>query len=358
MKTRIKILALFILITSGIMMRPESARADHFSISFQVFYNELTPYGTWIYHPEFGYAWVPDVPVGFFPYATDGHWIYTYSGWTWVSDYSWGWAPFHYGRWHFDDYWGAMWIPGYEWAPAWVIWRSSGDYCGWAPMGPGITIEIAFGRNYFVPYRHWRFVKYHDFGRPDMYRHYVHYEQNITIINHTTIINNIYEDHHGGGRYIAGPQRQEVEHRTGRNIHPVTIKERSTPGQRVSANEVEVYKPKVERSAQSGKAPASTYAKKWETMEKERPVKYNPGAQASRYEPTKPPVSSKQPVKAEPVKKDYGNHPQVKAEPVKKPVSPAKTQPAKPVTKADNHSGGKTEAMKSPAKTQPASKYK
>jgi hypothetical protein len=292
-----------------------------------------------------------------------------------------------------------MWIPGYEWGPGWVVWRSSGDYCGWAPMGPGITLEIAFGRNYFVPYHHWRFVRYFDFGRPDMYRHYVHHDHNVTIINHTTVINNVYVNNTYNVNYPAGPSRYEVEKRTGRSINTVAIKERTTPGQKFASNEVEIYRPKVERSAPAGKAPAPTYAKKWETYEKERPVKYNPVTQANKYEPAKPATYTKQPVKttpvkeeynkyppakaepakkeygnhppvktepakkeygnhppakAEPGKKEYGNHPPAKAEPATKPASPAKTQPAKPVTKADNHSGGKAEAMKAPVKTKPA----
>jgi len=351
MKTKIKIMMLFLLIASGIMMQPERAGAAHFSISFQVFYNELSPYGNWIYRPDFGYAWVPDVPAGFFPYATNGHWIYTYSGWTWVSDYTWGWAPFHYGRWYFDDYWGAMWIPGYEWAPAWVVWRSSGDYCGWAPMGPGITIEIALGPNYFVPHKHWRFVRYHDFGRPDIYRHYVHYENNVTIINHTTIVNNIYDNRDGSGRHMAGPHRKEVEHRTGREINPVMIRERATPGQKLAANEMEIYRPKVERSASSGKAPAPAYAKNRDSYEKERPAKYTPSTPARKSEPSSPATPSGRLVKTEPAKKDYGHSPQVKADPGRKEYSkpaPVKAEPPKKSTGPVSKSGSGSEKTKSP----------
>ena len=49
---------------------------------------------------------------------------------------------FHYGRWFYDPYYGWLWVPGYDWSPAWVTWRGGGDYYGWAPIRPGISISI------------------------------------------------------------------------------------------------------------------------------------------------------------------------------------------------------------------------
>ena len=70
-------------------------------ITYQQFYNDLSPYGNWVNYGNYGYAWVPSM-ANFRPYYTNGHWVYTNYGWTWVSNYSWGWAPFHYGRWMND----------------------------------------------------------------------------------------------------------------------------------------------------------------------------------------------------------------------------------------------------------------
>jgi len=266
MKTRVKILAMVLVLMTGLVLTSENAGARHFNITFQVFYDELSPYGTWVYRPDFGYVWLPDAGPDFFPYASDGYWVYTYYGWTWVSTYSWGWAPFHYGRWYFDDLWGPMWIPGYEWGPGWVVWRGSGDYCGWAPMGPGITLTFALSPNYFVPAHHWRFLHYHNFGRHDIDRYYIHNHNNITIINNTTIINNIYEDRYGDGRYMAGPQRHEVERRTGRSINPVSVKERTTPGQELSGKELALYKPRVSEYDEAGRKPEPPKAVKYENM--------------------------------------------------------------------------------------------
>src|SRR4249919_932696 len=94
-------------------------------VSYQSFYDEMSPYGRWIDYPGYGYVWMPSVAYGFKPYATNGHWVYTDMGWAWNSDYPWGWAAFHYGRWFYDGSFGWMWMPGQEWAPAWVSWRKS-----------------------------------------------------------------------------------------------------------------------------------------------------------------------------------------------------------------------------------------
>src|SRR5438552_2831857 len=69
------------------------------AFSFQLFYDDLSPYGTWVSYPSYGYVWVPSMGAGFVPYSTGGHWEFSEYGWTWVSDYAWGWGPYHYGRW-------------------------------------------------------------------------------------------------------------------------------------------------------------------------------------------------------------------------------------------------------------------
>ena len=78
-----------------------------------------------------------DVDRDWRPYS-QGYWSYTDDyGWYWVSDEPFAWAVFHYGRWTYDEDDGWIWIPDTEWGPAWVTWRWSDDYVGWAPLGPG-----------------------------------------------------------------------------------------------------------------------------------------------------------------------------------------------------------------------------
>jgi len=103
------------------------------------FYNSLAPYGNWVDVAGCGLCWQPTVIVvnhDWRPYGDHGRWLYSDCGWYWQSDYSWGWAAFHYGRWFEDPRRGWVWLPGRAWAPAWVSWRRSQEYCGWAPLPP------------------------------------------------------------------------------------------------------------------------------------------------------------------------------------------------------------------------------
>lgn len=255
MKATAKIFILFLAVNSVILMVPQKAAAQ-VSINFQMFYDDLSPYGYWIDTPKYGYAWVPNVSASFIPYRTNGYWVYTNVGWTWVSRYSWGWAPFHYGRWYYDPYYEWIWIPGYEWGPGWVIWRRSEGYYGWAPIGPGISITIAYGSGYRLPYNYWTFVRDRDFGRTNIYNYYVPSSNNVTIINNSTVINNIQRDYSTRVRYNAGPNRTEVQSRTGRTISPVTLRERNRPGQNLSNRELQIYRPRVEKRRAAEREPA------------------------------------------------------------------------------------------------------
>ncbi len=154
--------------------------------SFQVFYDELGAYGKWMDYPGEGYVWSPGVDPSFQPYSTNGHWVYSDQGWTWVSDYNWGWAPFHYGRWFYEDGYGWLWLPGHEWAPAWVTWGHSGNYYGWAPLGP----HIASNQQWTPPERSWTFVPQEHIAKTNISQYVVDRSTNNTIVKNVTIINN------------------------------------------------------------------------------------------------------------------------------------------------------------------------
>jgi hypothetical protein len=223
-------------------------------ISYQTFYDDLSPYGQWINYPSYGYVWSPNVEYGFKPYATNGHWVYSDMGWTWVSGYEWGWAAFHYGRWFYDEQYGWLWLPGTEWAPAWVSWRTSNDYYGWAPLSPNISIGISIG-SYNPPYNYWCFVPHQYICDPYANRYYVHENRNLAIINNTTIINNTYYSNRGDNRYgnsynrtffASGPNRVEVERYTRNTIRPVAIRDNNRAGGvQISNNELSIFRPNV-----------------------------------------------------------------------------------------------------------------
>ncbi len=112
------------------------------------FYDQLAPYGSWIAVDDLGWCWRPTTVVltpDWRPYWHGGHWIWTDAGWYWRSDYTWGWAPFHYGRWHHHPHHGWLWFPDLHWGPAWVTWRVSNEYCGWAPLPPGARVVAGRG---------------------------------------------------------------------------------------------------------------------------------------------------------------------------------------------------------------------
>jgi hypothetical protein len=112
------------------------------------FYDSLAPYGSWVYVSGAGFCWQPTVYTvdrTWRPYSDRGRWLYTDSGWYWQSDYSWGWAPFHYGRWLRDAQRGWVWAPNRVWGPAWVSWRQSAEYCGWAPLPPAARFVAGVG---------------------------------------------------------------------------------------------------------------------------------------------------------------------------------------------------------------------
>lgn len=219
---------------------------DNGDVSLQTFYDELSPYGTWIHDPQYGYVWRPDVDQrDFRPYYSNGRWVMTEYGNTWVSNYDWGWAPFHYGRWVYNRYRQWIWLPDTVWGPAWVSWRSGGGYYGWAPLGPSINVNISFGRRYVMPDYCWNFVPQRQIYYSSFPRYYSN--RNVTIIHQTTIINNTYVNRNR--TYYTGPRADEIRRATNQNVRVYDISRSNRPGAaRVSDNNVNIYQPRPSRA--------------------------------------------------------------------------------------------------------------
>jgi len=254
---RFRLFGLIILFTGSISFATLQKAEAQYSINFQVFYDQLSPYGYWMTHPMYGYVWMPQAGPNFRPYYTEGYWIYTQSGWFWNSNYNWGWATFHYGSWTFDNYYGWLWIPGYDWAPAWVAWGSYGGNYGWAPLMP----NYGYSRSY-PPVNYWCFVPPRSFGQPHWYTHHhyvgsgntismgnnvvVNNVTNITIINNTT--------YYGQRSAPAGPPKMEIERASGNRIAAVSIRESTKPGSlTLNSNEINVYRPTVSKTNAAAK---------------------------------------------------------------------------------------------------------
>ena len=107
--------------------------------SYDVFYDQLSADGHWLFAENFGYVYQPKMAENnpdWRPY-TNGHWEATDRGWYWDTDEPFGWATYHYGRWANIDGTGWVWTPGIDWSPAWVSWRiCDNGFVGWAPLPP------------------------------------------------------------------------------------------------------------------------------------------------------------------------------------------------------------------------------
>lgn len=230
---------------------PDQAQAP---VSTQNFYDDLSPYGQWVTMPNYGYVWIPSAGVGFTPYSTNGHWVYTEYGWTWVSDYSWGWAPFHYGRWQYDADYGWFWIPDVTWGPAWVCWRHCDGYYGWAPLGWGMNISIGYYGDYGIPDSWWMFCGDRYITDRHISRYYLPRDRSEYLYHHSSVIPVTRYDNAHHIAYAAGPGRQEVAAVTHSNIRQVEVRPTNTPTQRYDNQHLHTYKPEVQNNDKAAPA--------------------------------------------------------------------------------------------------------
>ena len=166
---------------------------------YSTFYTKLEPHGAWLETADYGYVWQPreaGSSQSWRPY-TNGRWVYTDAGWTWISEEPFGWATYHYGRWTRLRGIGWVWVPGEQWAPAWVSWRKSNDYVGWAPLPPEARFDQRTGihnwsDNYYdIGPDQYCFVATREFGAQRAESTILPPERNVAIVNQTTNVTNI-----------------------------------------------------------------------------------------------------------------------------------------------------------------------
>jgi hypothetical protein len=214
------------------------------------FYDELSPYGEWVRHPQYGWAWFPrHIHAGWRPYSL-GRWVESDYGWTWVSDEPFGWATYHYGRWAWDRQIGWLWVPGTDWGPAWVAWQQGNGYVGWAPLPPTVGFEIGVGirlggfnlRLGIAP-RDYAFVEERRFLDSRINDYVVPAARNVTIINNTTNITNytVVND-----RVINhGVPIERIERAAGRRATRFRVATAPTPrGAGVQRDVITIYRPR------------------------------------------------------------------------------------------------------------------
>jgi hypothetical protein len=254
MKTIVKSLIVAVTIAICSISPKTSVAQDQPVTSLQTFYDQLAPYGQWINYPNYGYVFIPSAGPGFVPYSTAGHWAYADQyGWMWASDYPWGWATFHYGRWNYDYNYGWFWVPDLQWGPAWVAWRNSDQYYGWAPLPSGVDLSIGFNSGFGIPADHWCFVPNQYISDPFISRYYMSRGNNDLFLRNTVMINRMNYD--GGHRYnyFAGPDRYEVERYHHGPIQVYTVNSYSDAHHVDGRNEFGIYHPAEVRHDDGGR---------------------------------------------------------------------------------------------------------
>ncbi|HEX7517600.1 MAG TPA: DUF6600 domain-containing protein [Chthoniobacterales bacterium] len=210
-------------------MRQAEARTD---VSIDFFYDNIGSDGSWVEMADYGYCWQPSVAVSnssWRPYS-DGYWAYTDVGWTWVSYEDFGWATYHYGRWTRLRDRGWFWVPGREWGPAWVSWRTGGDYVGWAPLPPRgggemdydnrpingqVDVEFDIGPAYY------NFVDVRYIGEPVLRERIFEANLNVTYISQTVNVTNI--TYTNSTVYNYGPDYNTLSRYSTRPIRRMTL---------------------------------------------------------------------------------------------------------------------------------------
>ncbi len=124
----------------------------------------LSQFGSFVQDQLYGEVWIPSVtPQGWHPYEAC-HWVNTQKyGWYYDDDTPWGAIIHHYGRWMHTDQIGWFWVPGNEFSPGWVVWRTSPEWIGWAPMLPDEAIK-RISADEFNNGGFWTFMKVQNFN--------------------------------------------------------------------------------------------------------------------------------------------------------------------------------------------------
>jgi len=214
------------------------------TVSFQSFYDLLSPVGEWIQiskgeidedlsngdgqgfssqmdDDQTVFIWKPSgMESNWHPY-TDGKWVYTASGWVWASNYHWGWAVYHYGRWWHSSTMGWVWIPGHVWAPAWVVWRITEGHIGWCPLSPKAEWKASTGISetnyrYSPSAADWVFVEKSRFLDEVNSSTVISSSRNSELIEKSKTVLNIRVE--SNMVVHSGPQVDEIEKATGQQV--------------------------------------------------------------------------------------------------------------------------------------------
>lgn len=244
----------------GVLTAPPPAPPAAVEVDLSFFFDDLSPYGDWLWLEPYGWVWTPaGVPFGWRPY-TVGRWIWTDDGWFWLSDEVWGWGPYHYGRWFFDGRIGWVWVPGREWAPAWIVFRSGDGWIGWAPLPPrarwraGVGLDLDDPDLLVEPFA-WCFIEASRFLDPRIGVRVAPSARNVTLLRVTISVTRF--EASGRRVVVRGPDLDDLARRTGAPVPRYRIVDSSSRGdldRSPRGVEIRAYRPTV-RDADPGRAP-------------------------------------------------------------------------------------------------------
>jgi hypothetical protein len=261
---KIKLLVSSLAVMALLLFVPR-ARAE---ISFEFFFDNLSPYGEWIEVDGYGTCWVPSgMDENWAPY-TDGYWTYTDAGWTWVSYEDFGDIVYHYGRWVRVVDTGWCWVPDYEWGPAWVSWRQTDEHIGWAPLPPEARWNTTVGFSvwvddyYDIGPAYYNFCPIVDFGAPVIRYVCVPRSSVFSIYGRAWNITNICYNSYSNVVFCGGPNYVIIHPRLRHPIPTLKLVQNTTivnnnytivnnqrvvkfPQKRVVGNTLEVFAPRV-----------------------------------------------------------------------------------------------------------------
>ncbi len=246
-----------------------------------LFYTALEPHGEWLEVGQYGYVWQPNAASNprWRPY-TEGRWVFSEYGWTWKSNEPFGWAAYHYGRWARLRGIGWVWVPGTEWGPAWVSWRRSDRYLGWAPLPPeawsGSGFNEAVDSYYEIGPTSYTFVPVEEIGQSTYAGRAVEPERNVTIINQTVNVTNIKYTKVKNNTvvYNGGPVFNEINARSDQKVPQLNV-ERVT----------DIRSPKeLGRAEQKGDTLVMAAPRIAPKKETERPVRVREAVKAPQVE--------------------------------------------------------------------------
>ncbi len=244
MKSRMLLIAA-VIVMAGCATAPVRAEPPpQAGVTIGAFESSLVPYGEWIVVARYGRVWRPlQIAVGWQPYLY-GEWAWTDEGWFWVTDEPWGWATYHYGRWTYDPVLGWLWVPGFVWGPAWVAWRITDGFVGWAPLYPEFTIW--WTDSYPVEPRHWIFVPTRTFVGARIDRVALPPWRAAPLVRSSRPAPPATAGRVSPAPPFGGPPRRVVEEHVGRPVTSVRIVAAPTPADARRAPErgtVSVYRP-------------------------------------------------------------------------------------------------------------------